>query len=170
MSKKKTRARDPKILALDLGTQVGWVLGDVRSVLAAGREDFSPGRYESGAMRFVRFRRWVEEMAAGADIVVTEEPGFVKYVQASQVLTGMYTLLVTFCEEHGIPVVTVPVSTLKRWATGKGNAKKNAMRESLRAKLAGVRMGTVTRDAVLESEHTTDAMWLYLWTLESGYA
>jgi Holliday junction resolvasome RuvABC endonuclease subunit len=43
-------------------------------------------------------------------------------------------VLTAFCEEHVISYQGVPVGTIKRHATGKGNADKAAMLAAIRAK------------------------------------
>ena len=42
--------------------------------------------------------------------------------------------LSAWCEHHGIPYEGVPVGTIKRFATGKGNADKAAMVAAMKAR------------------------------------
>ncbi len=42
--------------------------------------------------------------------------------------------LTTFCEHHDIPYQGIPVGTIKRHATGKGNASKAEVMEAMRRK------------------------------------
>ncbi len=48
------------VLALDLGTVTGWALSSDGAV-TSGTWAFRPGRYEGGGMRYLRFRRVIEE-------------------------------------------------------------------------------------------------------------
>jgi Holliday junction resolvasome RuvABC endonuclease subunit len=52
---------------------------------------------------------------------------------ASHVYGGFLGLLTAFAEHHQIPYQGVPVGTIKKHATGKGNANKDAMVAAMRA-------------------------------------
>ena len=54
------------ILVLDLGTTTGWALRSSDSLITSGTASFKPGRYDGGGMRHVRFRAWLERLAADA--------------------------------------------------------------------------------------------------------
>lgn len=62
--------------------------------------------------------------ASTADLVVIEGPAFASVGSASKDLMGLWWL--TYAAVCGVSqnVVIVPPSTLKKWATGKGNASK----------------------------------------------
>jgi Holliday junction resolvasome RuvABC endonuclease subunit len=45
---------------------------------------------------------------------------------------GFLGQLSAWCEQHAIPYQGVPVGTIKRHATGKGNANKDAMLDAVR--------------------------------------
>lgn len=71
---------------------------------------------------------------ARADLVVIEAPsmGSTRQVQASGVdRNGLWWLIVQRLYTLTIPVVDVPPATLKKFATGKGNATKPDMRMAL---------------------------------------
>lgn len=120
-----------KILALDLGTNSGYCLVDGDKPWIYGTHSFQLGRYEGGGVRFLRFRRTLFELTEGVDMVAYEEVGFVKHAQAAEILHGFRTEVMTLCEGRKIPYVGVPVSTLKKFATGKGNAGKPMMARAL---------------------------------------
>jgi hypothetical protein len=119
------------ILALDLGSTTGWALltGDA---VHSGISVFKNGRFEGGGMRFLRFRRWLVDVRASA---VGEEIGAVYFeevrrhmgVDAAHIYGGMLAILTSWCELHSIPYSGVPVGTIKKHATGKGNASKEEM-------------------------------------------
>lgn len=119
------------ILALDLGTATGWALGGDPKL--HGRLDLKGGRYEGGGMRFLRFRRWLEEVLPGVDCVVFEEVRRHKGVDAAHVYGGMLAVLTSECENRSVPHQGVPVGTIKKFATGKGNAPKELMIAAARA-------------------------------------
>lgn len=114
-------------LALDLGTNTGWAT--VRDgVTVSGTTSFKVGRYEGGGMRYLRFQRWLDEMAlAGLDSIWFEEVRRHAGTDAAHVYGGLLATLTAWCEHRGIPYSGVPVGTIKKHATGKGNANKEAM-------------------------------------------
>ena len=49
--------RQITILAIDLGSKTGWAAN--KGPITSGVENFVPGRFEGGGMRFLKFRRWL---------------------------------------------------------------------------------------------------------------
>lgn len=121
------------ILALDLGTKTGFAIGK-EGFVTSGIVEFRNDRYSGGGMRYLRFRRWLDEtFAAGKfDEVVFEEVRRHQGVDAAHVYGGLLGTLTAWCEEHNVPYEGVPVGTIKKFATGKGNANKEAMIASVR--------------------------------------
>jgi Holliday junction resolvasome RuvABC endonuclease subunit len=118
------------ILALDLGTTTGWALRQLDGTISSGTVAFKPQRFEGGGMRFLRFKRWLNELRQSAgDIqgVVLEEVRSHAGVDAAHAYGGFLGHLTAWCEQHRIPYQGVPVGTIKKHATGKGNAGKAAM-------------------------------------------
>lgn len=114
-------------LALDLGTNTGWATTR-DGVTVSGTASFKVGRYEGGGMRYLRFQRWLDEMAAhGLDSIWFEEVRRHAGTDAAHVYGGLLATLTAWCEHRGIPYSGVPVGSIKRHATGKGNANKDAM-------------------------------------------
>lgn len=116
------------VLALDLGTRTGWAFRN-NGVTLSGVQEFSNDRFSGGGMRYLRFRRWLDELAGSAPIgeVVFEEVRSHKGVDAAHVYGGLLGQLSAWCEEKSIPYAGVPVGTIKRFATGRGNAPKQSM-------------------------------------------
>ena len=124
------------ILALDLGTTTGWALRGRDGTVTSGSVSFKPQRFEGGGMRFLRFKRWLTEIkqcSDGLDEVVFEEVRRHASTDAAHVYGGFLATLTAWCEHHGIPYQGVPVGTIKRHATGRGNANKEAMMAAIRA-------------------------------------
>lgn len=111
-----------RTLALDLGTSCGWAMRTVDGSITSGTAVFRPGLYEGGGMRYLRFRGWLEEVHAAAG------------VDASHVYRWLLGILTSWAEHQAIPYAGVPVGTIKKHATGKGNADKAAMVEAMRAR------------------------------------
>jgi len=118
-------------LCLDLGTKTGWALC-ADSVLTSGTVSFKNNRFEGGGMRYLRFRRWLEDLRGKEpiDCVFFEEVRRHQGTDAAHCYGGFMASLTAWCEEHSIPYAGVPVGTIKKHATGKGNANKKLMIEA----------------------------------------
>ncbi len=123
----------PVIFALDLGQCTGWALRLPGSTVS-GTVEFRPGRFEGGGMPFVRFRAWLQEMhgANQVDIIAFEEVRRHLGTAAAHSYGGFLSILTSWAEERDVPYQGVPVGTIKRHITGKGNANKAAMIEAVR--------------------------------------
>ena len=127
---------DVTILALDLGSVTGWALRTADGRITSGTQSFKPLRFEGGGMRYLRFRRWLNEVKASAGEIGEvhfEEVRRHVGVDAAHVYGGFLATLSAWCEHHRIPYSGVPVGTIKKHATGKGNADKQAMVAAMRA-------------------------------------
>ncbi|WP_035384384.1 phage related protein [Ferriphaselus sp. R-1] len=123
------------ILALDLGTTTGWALMTRDSSITSGTESFKPHRFEGGGMRFLRFKRWLTEIkqtSDSIDAVYFEEVRRHLGVDAAHAYGGFMAHLTAWCEHHQIPYQGIPVGTIKKHATGKGNASKDEMIAAVR--------------------------------------
>ena len=147
------------ILALDLGTSMGWALR-LGSETQSGTVSFRPSRYDGGGMRYLRFRSWLDQLA-----VTTGLPEAVYFAEvrrhaatdAAHIYGGFLACLTAWCEERGVPYQGVPVGTIKRHATGKGNADKQAVINAVRAR--GFRPA---------DDNEADAIALLLWAIETN--
>lgn len=144
-------------LALDLGTQCGWACR-YDGVLCSGVASFRPGRYEGGGMRFLRFGAWLDKMHEIRPIgaVYFEEVRRHAGTDAAHVYGGFLAYLSAWCEQRKIPYSGVPVGTIKRHVTGKGNASKEAV-------IAAV----AQRAKLVTDDNEADAIALLL-TVEAG--
>jgi crossover junction endodeoxyribonuclease RuvC len=150
----------PVILALDLGHCTGWALRSACGVITSGVAEFRPDRWQGGGMKFLRFRRWLTELksdAGGLDAVLYEQVRSHAGVDASHAYGGWLAILTAWCEHHGIAYEGVPVGTIKRHVTGKGNADKTAVIEAVR------RLGFDPAD-----DNEADALALLHWAIAQG--
>lgn len=150
------------ILALDLGTHTGWALRQRDGTTTSGTERFDGQRYEGGGMRFLRFKRWLSTVLQSAqdiNAVYFEEVRRHRGVDAAHVYGGLLGHLTAWCELRTIPYLGVPVGTIKRHATGTGNAKKDQVITAMRAK------GYDPRD-----DNEADALALLHWALDTQEA
>lgn len=125
------------ILALDLGTTTGWALASRDGIITSGSQPFKPQRFEGGGMRFLRFKRWLTDIKQcndGIDQVVFEEVRRHIGVDAAHAYGGFMGQLTAWCEHHQIPYQGIPVGTIKKHATGKGNAGKDDVIASVTAR------------------------------------
>lgn len=114
------------VLALDLGTRCGWALRAPAVPRLSGVIDLRPQRHEGGGMRYLRFRQELTGIhkRVPLDIVVYEEVRRHMSTDAAHVYGGLLATMAAFCEEEKIPFEGVPVQTIKKFITGKGNAGK----------------------------------------------
>lgn len=79
-------------------------------------------------MRFLRLRTYLTStLEVGVDLVAYEEVRKHLGVDAAHIYGGVVSVIQSVCEERARPYVGIPVGTVKRLATGKGNASKEAM-------------------------------------------
>jgi Holliday junction resolvasome RuvABC endonuclease subunit len=150
------------LLAIDLGTTTGWALRPRDQQIAHGFVTLKPQRFEGGGMRYLRFKRWLTELkglATDIHAVYFEEVRRHVGVDAAHVYGGLMATLTTWCEHHGIPYQGVPVGTIKKHATGKGNAGKEEVLAAMRAK------GHPVAD-----DNEADALALLHWAIDTQEA
>ena len=114
-------------MVLDLGTTTGFATYDLSGNITSGTASFKTRRFEGGGMPFLRFKRWLTDLKAtlGAiDAIYFEEVRAHKGVDAAHKYGGFVAHLTAWCEHHGIPYSGIPVGTIKKHITGKGNSSK----------------------------------------------
>ena len=117
-------------------------------------------------MRYLRFRRWLDEVLAttppssgvsGLDAIYFEEVRRHLGVDAAHAYGGFLATLTSWCEHQKIPYQGVPVGTIKRHVTGKGNAGKSEMVSAMRA-----------RGYLVADDNEADALAVLVWALAQG--
>ena len=152
-------ANGGSILALDLGTSTGWALRTGDGLITSSTVSFRPGRFDGGGMRYLRFRAWLERLADDAGPIAAihfEEVRHHTGTDAAHVFGGLLATLTAWAELRSIPYSGVPVATIKRHATGKGNANKEAMIAAARAR------GFSPAD-----DNEADAIAILLWAIQT---
>jgi len=140
-----------RILGIDPGTRCGWAVWH-GEVIAAGTWDLSSRRFEGGGMRFLRFEQRFSEALAGVDLVAFEEVRKHMGVDAAHVYGGIVAVLTKVCEAAGKPYHAIPVGTIKKFATGKGNVGKEPMIAAANKKW-GLTLGD-------KDDNEADARWI----------
>jgi hypothetical protein len=151
---------DRTLLALDLGTTTGWALRGADGLITSGTVSFRPGRFDGGGMRYLRFTNWLGELDRLSGPIATiwfEEVRRHAGTDAAHVYGGLMATLTAWAELRGVPYEGVPVGTIKRHATGKGNANKDAMIAAVRA-----------RDFSPADDNEADAIALLLWAIATN--
>jgi len=148
------------VLALDLGTTTGWACQAADGTIVHGWSSFRPGRYEGGGMRYLRFKKWLIEIygSVGPEIsaIYFEEVRRHASTDSAHVYGGLLATLTAWCEQNNIPYQGVPVGTIKKHATGRGNADKQAMVAAMQL------LGHPVTD-----DNEADALALLHWALEA---
>ena len=150
------------ILTLDLGSKTGWALRQADGTITSGTVEFKPSRFEGGGMAFLRFKNWLDEVRRFADPISGiwfEEVRAHAGVTAAHCYGGFLAHLSAFAELNKIPYQGVPVGTIKRFATGKGNASKDAVIAAMRLK------GHTPAD-----DNAADALAILEWVMDKEVA
>lgn len=147
------------MLALDLGTSTGWALQTGDDFISSGTATFKHTRFDGGGMRFLRFRRWLEQLDSDAgpiEAIHFEEVRRHVGTDAAHVYGGLLGVLTAWCEEHLVAYQGVPVGTIKRFIAGKGNADKGAVIDAVRL-----------RGFAPVDDNEADAIAILLWAIET---
>ena len=162
------------ILALDLGTTTGWALRGHAGLITSGTASFRPGRFDGGGMRYLRFTNWLSEidrLSGPINAIWFEDeagpwprmgprkPDERRHAgtDASHIYGGLMATLTAWAELRGVPYQGVPVGSIKKHATGKGNAPKQAMIDAARA-----------RGFSPVDDNEADAIAILLWAIETN--
>lgn len=150
-----------RMLAIDPGTNCGYAWIDIASPVPpalkpistqAGVWDLASQRYEGGGMRFVRARKYLT--AIEPDFVLYEEVRSHKGVSAAHIYGGIVATIQSYCEERHIPYASIPVGTIKKRATGKGNCGKEPMIETANREFVAAGAEPIVDDNI------ADALWI----------
>lgn len=145
-----------KTLTLDCATRTGWATNAGGGV-ESGYQDFPIPRGASIGTRWIHFRTWLADLLdrTQPDLVIFEQPfvGTMKSGTAAEVAYGMVTRVQEIAESRKIDYRPVHNAVLKRFATGKGNAKKPAMMAA-----ATARFGRTIAD-----DNEADALLMLAW-------
>jgi len=119
------------IIGIDPGTHCGWCVLNLETGerIASGVWDLSVRRHEGGGMRYLRARQMLRQLidASPPVALLYEEVAAHKGSDAAHVYGGIVGQVTSLCEERGIPYKGMPVGTVKKYASGKGNCGKPEM-------------------------------------------
>jgi len=135
-----------RILAIDPGTRCGWALHTGEEILSGTwnlKSDDNPGR------RWIGFRKRIR--AANPDKIVYEKVMAHAATLAAHMYGGFEATIQAYCAEAGVELDSVHVGTIKKHATGKGNANKAQM-----VSAAAKRWPEIE----IQDDNQADALWL----------
>lgn len=152
-----TRATYKRCVGIDLGTSTGVAFVDFvpghkieYSPILMGQWDLHVGQYDSGILRLVRLKQFLSIL--NPDLVMYEAVKYdppqdvmkkrghgmggvvARVATAAEFLGALKATLGIWCEEHNVPAHGLAISSIKKFATGKGNASKVDMIVAANAK------------------------------------
>jgi Holliday junction resolvasome RuvABC endonuclease subunit len=137
-----------RILAIDPATSCGFALLDGTNIIS-GVWDLSVKRDESRGMRLIRLRNKLNEVGK-VDLLVFEVSKSHMSSLAAEVAGEIRGLITTFCHDNAIEYKGIHYSAIKKHATGKGNANKEAMMAAARIKF----------NRIIDKSDEADALFL----------
>jgi hypothetical protein len=170
-----------RLLALDIGTNTGWALSDNGEItsgtkkLLTAKEQAKQKQDKLDRCCDVRFRRLKEFIASFGklDALAFEDVQFLSTQLQAQLWAGLRTtVILNFPETR---VLCLPVGSLKKFATGSGNAKKEQMLGALLVRHPDHFEGRMERGGVTVYEkknnrpvddNEADAFHLLIWAQE----
>ena len=142
------------IIGIDPGTACGWAIIDGNGIrIGSGVWNLASRRHEGGGMRYLRCRQYFTELlrSTGHPVMVAyEEVRRHMGTDAAHVYGGIVATIAQVCEEWAVPYSAVPVTAVKKLATGKGRASKEMMMAAA---------GEQWRMPI-ESSDEADALWI----------
>lgn len=125
------------IIAIDIGTTTGWARAGRDGHVHSGSQSFAPRRTEMAGQRWLKFRAFLnEQRQAGGEVsaVYYEDVKQHAGTLAAHVYGGFLACLEMWCAANNVPLRPVGVGVVKKHWTGKGNADKEAMIATARAR------------------------------------
>ena len=141
-----------RILGLDLGLKCGWCLRHRPGVYDSGVWHLKQDRFSGAGMRFMTFRHLLQEVFEDfhPHAVVFEEVHRHEGTAAAHLYGGFMAVVQEECEIRKVPYQGIPVGTIKKLATGKGNANKSAIIKASKERWP---------DQHFEDDNECDARW-----------
>ena len=140
-------------VGIDPGMSCGWAVLDAEGErVASGAWPLKGGRYDGAGMYLVRLERHLGELLGLVEptALAFEEVRRHAGTEAGHVYGAITGTIMRCCEHLGVSHCGAPVGTVKKHATGKGNASKDEMKAT-----AQERFGAGGSD-----DNEADALWI----------
>lgn len=121
------------ILALDLATKTGWAYRDRSGKIISGMWDFTAKKSDWVDRRYFDFYYELSNHVPDGNLTIWYEEPTPQGTNNAKVLYGLLAVVKVICYEYDITLHVdsknrgVAPKTLKKWATGNGNASKSDM-------------------------------------------
>ncbi|CUJ00852.1 hypothetical protein [Achromobacter aegrifaciens] len=124
------------ILALDLGTKLGWAIQSRDGRIAHGTEVFTPRASWAAGQRWLRARAFLAELITSRQVHVIAYEDVKRHMgtDAAHAYGAFLCLVEMLADSHRIRLMPVGVKTIKKFWTGNGDADKNAMKAQARVR------------------------------------
>jgi crossover junction endodeoxyribonuclease RuvC len=144
------------VLALDLGTRCGWAVFDGDRPVASGTwvlQKESQRKREGAGVKWLRLRALLDAVPESFPIgrVAYEDVKRHAGTKAAHAYGGALAVVQEWCEGRGLRPHGLAVGTIKKNATGKGNASKADMMAAARARWPAI---------AIEDDNHADALWI----------
>ncbi|WP_254916364.1 hypothetical protein [Achromobacter denitrificans] len=150
-------ALNVNILALDLGTKLGWAVRARDGAVLHGTEAFTPRKSWTPGQRWLRARSFLTDLIVRHQATVIAYEDVKRHVgtDAAHAYGAFLCIVQMVADSHRATLQPVGVGTIKKHWTGKGNADKDAMLAQARAR--GFRP---------ETDNDADALAILHWAVD----
>jgi crossover junction endodeoxyribonuclease RuvC len=145
-----------RVIGLDFGRTTGFAIIN-NGVLVHHKSIKLPEGYGERFSGFLQILQ--QEYLSANEIVAYESVSRHMGTKAAHAYGGYLAVFQVFCYQAGVKNYGVPVGTLKKFATGKGNASKNEM-----IKAANDKFGLQLKG---KDHNAADAIWVAQWAWEN---
>ena len=144
------------ILALDTATKTGWAITQDGKLIESGVQDFTKQRGDSNGILFLNFRIWLTKMLLRNITLVVYEMAHHRGGAATEICVNLTGRVQEMCSELKIEYTAIHSNTLKKWATGVGNADKQEMMVRASIELGRRPLDDNEADAVLMAKWASE--------------
>jgi Holliday junction resolvasome RuvABC endonuclease subunit len=139
-----------RLLALDLGTTTGWAVASQGNLCESGVESFIAPKGAAVGWRWIRFNDWLTLMIRRwqPTLIVWEAPILAhKSAASARVAFALSTRVEEMAARNKIKIAAAHNVTVKKFITGRGDVKKEAVTELMRRHY-GARVSADEADAL----------------------
>jgi Holliday junction resolvasome RuvABC endonuclease subunit len=176
-------------LTLDLGTNTGWAILKNSELHSSGTIQLASeielanqrkeGKERTLDVRFTHLYSFLAKIIPEQNLeqIVFEDVQFSSTQMQGQLWASLRTAIWAIAQIHTLRVFSVPVGTLKKFATGSGAAQKDQMIDSLKLKIPGTQASIqagkpvlIKANSQIADDNEVDAIWLAFYTqaVEAG--